>query len=107
LSPGSCRSGLITADFRLSQTTNLGTPPSAANRFTCAPSQSASPSLARASAKMKFEAPIVATNSRACQTTPVAGSVTPIVSPAKSTNTFSPATWLCRIVGDRRHFHSS
>lgn len=86
---------------------NFGTPPSAANRFTCVPSQSASPSLARASAKMKFEAPSVATNRCDCQTSPVPGSMTPIVSPAKSTNTFSPATWLCRIVGNSCRFQPS
>ena len=33
---------------------------------------------------------------------PVAGSTTSIVSPAKSTKTFSPAAWLCRMLGRSR-----
>ena len=41
-----------------------------------------------------------ATNSLACQTSPLPGSITLMVSPAKSTKTFSPPTWLCRMVGE-------
>ena len=32
----------------------------------------------------------------------VIGSITSIVSPAKSTKTFSPAAWLCRMLGRKR-----
>jgi hypothetical protein len=39
--------------------------------------------------------------------TPVAGSITSMVSPAKSTNTFSPAAWLWRMVGDVRRFQAA
>jgi hypothetical protein len=45
---------------------------------------------------------MAATNSLIGRTSPVEGSMTSIVSPAKSTNTFSPAAWLCRIDGRSR-----
>ena len=48
-----------------------------------------------------FEAPSTATNTCAARISPVAGSVTSTVCPAKSTNSRSPAGWTCRIVGDR------
>ena len=37
---------------------------------------------------------------------PVSGSITGTVSPAKSTNSFSPATWVWRIVADTLRRHS-
>ena len=45
---------------------------------------------------------MAATNSFIGRTSPVEGSTTSIVSPAKSTNTFSPAAWLWRMVGRSR-----
>ncbi len=47
-----------------------------------------------------------ATNGLACQISPLPRSTTPMVSPAKSTKTFSPPTWLCRMVGETWDFQA-
>jgi hypothetical protein len=54
----------------------------------------------------KFDAAMTATNSYG-RTSAVVGSTTSIASPAKSTKTFSPAPWLCRIVGRNRLLKAS
>jgi hypothetical protein len=51
---------------------------------------------------VKLEAPSTATKIWAARTSPVWPSSTGTVRPAKSTNSFSPATWTWRMVGVRR-----
>jgi len=51
---------------------------------------------------VKLDAPRVATNIWTGMISPVPALITSAVRPAKSTNSFSPATWTWRIVGFSR-----
>jgi hypothetical protein len=49
-----------------------------------------------------LDAPSTLTKISASRTTPVAASMIGIFLPEKSTKALSPATWVCRMLGDSR-----
>ena len=91
----------MTPALRLSQTTAFGTPPMAASAPTCTPIQSGS-----LSAPARLRVGVVGCSERGDEdvrlpgVSPVRRSNTGTVSPAKSTNSFSPADVRLRIVAD-------
>src|SRR5208283_826646 len=94
---GSYCDGLSTAAFGLSGTQISLTPFMYMKALAWPVHQDSQFSDQKASAYVKLEAPNAATKMCACTTSPVTGSVTGRVEPAKSENSFFPASWVCRM----------